>query len=319
MYILVASFFGISYFSSKIFQLLNEKETYTGGVIALLPVYFSVSSSLSMIQFENCSPLLGFLIAIFTYGWMRNWQITQGSALILLLLFKGIGVTFCPIILMHRKWKLIATLGFMTVLLNAIVLYCGGINPYIEYFKEIVPKAYIPISAGIPGLLFNWFGVFPKYLYLGLNLVSLGFLYFGFWRARQNKSVDSNQLVATVTVGLMSLFCSFNVLVWSNYITNYVWLPLAGWILWEARQNVGLYRNLIWGVFLLHVFFVCDYTHAFMTLIGLERGFFQYIIPELFWVFEGVFLLGMAFRRLYRLNEGTSNLFNKPYISSVAT
>jgi len=312
------SYFGMGFYASRIFRSLQGGGTKLEGFIAMLPMIPTFLSSTMSCTFEigNVSPLLGFLITLFAYSWIQNRQILLGIGMIPLLLFKGIGLTWCPLFFMRPvKFKTLLTLSLLTLLLNLSFILMAGVGPYQVFFTEIVPKANLSLGVGLQGLILTLLGVDPKRWIMALNILLLALLYLGYWRGtvRSRGKIGAVIPIATLA-GTMAIFCICNPIVWPHhYFVNYLQLPFAGWILWEANRAQGLWKNTIWIIFSLSVLFWMDGLFLTKTSYLMEwirqhnpamnvfekarsaaSGLVVYVLP----IMESVFLLGISYRRL---------------------
>ena len=303
----IAAFFGIAFFSMRMHRLLRGQASYAEGLIALALLLFSFSSHTS-VEYGNVTPILGCLIAFAAYGWMRGWQIGVGTAMIPLLLFKGIGLTWCPLLLLKRiRWKTLLTLAFFTVLLNGIVLSLAGTGVYRQYFTEILPRLHTPIGRGVVAEMLRLFGVYPSKVYLGLNLILCGLLYYGYWRGRNAKEGPArHSVVAATLAGTVAVFCLLNIAVWDHYFPSYLYFPFLGWLAWEAVQARGKWRSaIISGTVICFVVTACDWMimKALIRFFGEASwgAFTAFISIPCFAFFFPVFFLIVVFRRLYAM------------------
>ena len=133
----------------------------------------------------------------------------------------------------------------------------------------------------------------------------------------------------------MAIFCICNPIVWPHhYFVNYLQLPFAGWILWEANQARGMWKNAILIMFALSMLFWCD--GVFLTknsylmewikntdnnplfwgkMRSIVSGLVVYILP----VTESLFILALAYRRLFLESKTKSSgeLSDRYHISSL--
>jgi hypothetical protein len=316
-----AAFFGMAYFSSRICRILWNRTTYAEGWVALMPVIPTLlaSNMSTTLAFGNASPLLGFLIVGVVYAWLHNRQLVMSLGIIPLVLFKGIGLSWCPLLLLKPvKWKTIAGLTLLTLLFNGVTLYQGGTEPYRTFFVDVLPKASIALGVGLPGLLMKLLGVKLGLAGTVLNLGLLGGIYWGYWR--RNRATDPEPSPSTViaaVAGTLAIFCLFNKVVWPHhYYVNYLMIPFAGWILWEGAQARGAWKKWIFGMFALSFLFWLDtvflmktswlvegmkhagvYSQHLDTARSAISGLVVLVLPPL----EFVFLLVLAYRRLFFL------------------
>jgi hypothetical protein len=312
------SYFGISIYASRIFRDLQGEGTYTEGFVALLPIIPTLLSSTmsTTLAIGNVSPLLGFMISLGAYSWNRNRQLALGVGMLTLVLFKGIALNWCPLLLLKPiKIRTILTLLFATFLLNGLVLFYAGTGPYQLFFTEILPKANLSLGVGLQGLLKTLLGIDPKTAIMALNLILLGIIYLGYWLSQDRlKEGDSGRIIYPALGATMAIFCICNPIVWPHhYFVNYLQLPFAGWVLWEANQARGMWKNTILTMFALSMLFWCD--GVFLTknsylmewikntdnnpifwgkVRSMVSGLVVFILP----VTESLFILALAYRRI---------------------
>lgn len=253
--LMCASLFGISYYSSKICSLLFSKPTYIEGVSALLPAVptWLMSGLGTTLYVGNVSPLIGFLIAIVAYSLATNRQTLIACGIIPLILFKGIGLTWCPLLIMGgMKKKAICLMVLLTLALNALAVYMGGPGLYQTFFRDILPKASIPLGIGIPGMLMRILGVdagvIPTIIKLGL----LSTIYYYHHRACE-KRFDRKLVTLTTIIATMAVFNLLNPVVWPHYFTCYLILPFAPWIIREIMISKGRTKVLLTVIMLTTV------------------------------------------------------------------
>lgn len=337
--IMCFSYFGISIYASRIFRDLKGEGTYTEGFVALLPIIPTLLSSTmsTTLAIGNVSPLLGFMIAWGAYSWNHNRQLALGVGILTLVIFKGIALSWCPLLLLKPlKKRTILTLVCATIVLNGFVLFHAGVGPYQLFFTEILPKANLSLGVGLQGLLKTIFGINPKTAIMVMNLILLGIIYLGYWLSQDRlKKGDSGRIIYPVLAATMAIFCICNPIVWPHhYFVNYLQLPFAGWILWEANQARGMWKNTILIMFALSMLFWCD--GVFLTknsylmewikntdnnplfwgkMRSIVSGLVVYILP----VTESLFILALAYRRLFleSKTKSLSELSNRYHISTL--
>ena len=320
--LMCASFFGIGWLSSRIYRRLAGKITYAEGCIALLPmVPTCLGSNMSTtLQVGNASPFLGFLIALVAYAWMHNKQRTIGVGMILLMPFKGIGLSWCPLLCLKPvKWKSLTALALLTMLVNGVTIYCAGMAAYRTFLFDVLPKSRLPVGTGLQSEFMATFGIDPKPWFLLVDLVLLALLYRGYFRGRKSEagSQAASTTISTLA-GTLAVFCLTNPVVWPHYCTIYLFLPFAGWFVWEGLQSTGRWRVWISLVFVLNFYLYLDHVlllrdSVFMGWLqhngllseqvgkvrSIANGFAVNILPSL----EALFFLLLAYRRLYRLSS----------------
>lgn len=302
----IFALFGLAFFSSHIHRLLRGRDSYTEGLIVAAVVFFSFGRGMTHVSSGNVTPILACLIAFAGYAWMRDWQIGVGLAMIPLLLFKAIGLAWCPLLLARRvQWKTLLTLALLTVALNATVLHFAGTEVYRKFFFEVLPKVNIPVGIGfVPGIL-HYFGFFPSGAYLFINLSVVGLLCLGYWKSNKVEAPMARYAaIAATLAGTMALYCLINFSIWLPYFPNYLFFPFLGWILWECGQVRGLWRTrLVGGTLFAFVVVACDGIIKGALFLLLGRGamdvYHQFVVLPCFTFVFPVFFLGVALRRLF--------------------
>ena len=317
--LMCASFFGMAYFSSRICRALCINVTYLEGWVALLPIVPTIlaSNMSTALSMGNVSPFLGFLISWVTYAWLSNRQVSISFGIIPLILFKGIGLSWCPLLLLKPiKWRTLGGMALLTALLNGITLYCGGIEVYRTFFVDILPKANIALGIGLQGLLLKFLGLEFSLGSSILQVVLISILYWGFWRQYQSNTPSHRPVAIVATMaGTLAVFCLCNKIVWPHhYYSSYLMLPFSGWILWEGCQAGRIWQKLIFGMFALSLLFwldsifllkdswfmECLKDHGFYNArIGQARSAVNGLIVFLLPALEFAFLLALAYRRLF--------------------
>lgn len=301
----MAGLFGLALCSARIYRRLHGGDSHAEGLILAAVTVFSLRGPCAVAE-GNATPLLGFLIAFSVLSWMRNRQAAVGMAMIPLLLFKMIGLTWCPLLLLRKiRWGTLATLAALTAALNGAMLLQAGPGIYRQYFSEILPKLAMPVGEGFPARIFAAFGFYPAGVYLGLSLLLCGALYYGYWRGmRAAEPVRRDATVAATLAGTMAVFCSLNFSIWAHYFPAYALFPFLGWLLWEAGQASGAWRRgMLAGIALSYFFAAFNWVPrgALLLLAGraATEAYTDWISRPAYTFFCPLFFLIVAFRRLY--------------------
>lgn len=302
----MAALFGLSICAAGIYRLLRGRESYSEGLVLFAVVWFSFRGRTCVLSDGNVTPILGFLIAFATYAWMRGWQIGVGMAMIPLLLFKTIGLTWCPLLFLRRvQWRTLFVLAGLSVFLNGLTLYLGGAGVYRQFFTEVVPWLNVPTGVGITAEVFRDFGFYPGTFYRLATLVLCGLLYWGYWRGLGIEEVIYRRAaIAATMAGTMAVFCLLNFSIWLHYFPSYLYFPFLGWLLWEGYQATGKWRAAIFfGMGLGFIFAGCEWIVRipFLSVVG-DEGFAFYIayfMQPFFVIFGPIFFLIVAYRRLF--------------------
>lgn len=242
--LMCASLFGISWFSAKICRHLYGRESHVEALAALLPVIPALlgSSQATNLSIGNASPLLGFLITLAGHAFLTNKQVLLGLCIIPLVLFKGIGISWCPLLLIGGiKWRTLGVMAALTLLLNALTLYFGGTCVYETFFSEILPKAHIPVGTGISGILMTLLGIDAGSLMSLIHMGCLVSIYLLHDKGLRRGN-DSGLLSISAVIASIALFYLLNPVVWPNYLSLYLFLPFSAWIIHEVSMRRGGYR-----------------------------------------------------------------------------
>lgn len=299
--LMCASLFGISYYSSRICRILFSRVTYAEAATVLLPAIptWLASGLGTSLSIGNVSPLIGFLVSLTAYAFLTRKQSLIALCVIPLILFKGIGITWCPLLLMGRKkWKTIFLMGFLTLTINAVALYIGGPGLYQTFFREILPKAGVPLGIGVQGVMMSLLGVDSRTAATVARVAVLLLIYSYHYKALR-RGHDDGAVSLTSVIAIMALFNLLNPVVWPHYFTNYLVLPFAPWIMREIYLRQGKTRTfltilasataLCWldSVFLIKKSLVAVwlknlnlYSPAIDTLRQLLSGISFYVIPN---------------------------------------
>ena len=244
--ICIISMFGTCFFSSRIYRVLAGSPSYSEGFIIAVFLLFTVGGC-TTINYGNITPILGCLVAFCAYAWIRGWQISCGLSMIPLLIFKGIGLNWCPLLLIGKiKWSQLIAMAIASILVNLATLHYAGVDCYKIFLRDILPKISVPVGDGLVARIFTTFGFYPKTFYSFIT-ISLLFLVYFLYRKR-NKDSNTTKLPTVSLAALAAtlvIFCLFGFSFHSNYLYNYVYFPFLGWLLWEYRNSSGHWRHLI--------------------------------------------------------------------------
>ena len=300
------AFFGLSFYSSRIYRLLRGGVSYSEGNGCYCFGCFSFRVCTRIISDGNITPVLGYLIAFACYSWMRGRQVGVGMAMIPLILFNRFGPTWCPMLLLRRvQWRTLFTLACLAVILNGLTLYLGGAGVYRQFFIEVAPRLNVPTGIGVTAKIFANFGFYPGIAYSAVSFALCALLYWGYWRALGVRiySVWRTAVAATLA-GSMAVFCLLNFSIWLHYFPSYLYFPFLGWILWEGYQATGGWRIAIlsWIIGC----FICVSSEwivmgVMFHLFGAEAVdiYRRFAEPAVFTFFGPIFFLIVAFRRLF--------------------
>jgi hypothetical protein len=245
------SYFVLSLCASRIHRMLRQSPSYTEGLIVLACLLFTYRGRTDL-NSGNITPILSALIAFSVYALMQRRLFAFSCSLVPLILFKMLGLTWLPLLILNRTyWRVLLYLALITLFLNGIVIGLAGIGVY-EAFFSLSSKIIVPAGFGIVPSLLHLLGFCPQTLYLIIDLVCLGFLYYGYGKRAMGglfkHPVDGSPLfLVALLAGAMALYCLTNFSVWFTYCPNYLFFPFMGWILYEGCLASGYWRHLILG------------------------------------------------------------------------
>jgi hypothetical protein len=301
------SYFFLALFSSRTYRLLHGAVSYTEGAIVLACTIFTYRGY-SDIYCGNITPILSALMAFSSYSFMRGWQLSFCCALIPLILFKTIGLTWLPALLCNRRyWRSLAYLTVLTLLLNGVVLGIAGFGVYKDFFS-LLPKILIPAGHGIVAVVIYIFGFYPRTLYSILNTSLLAVMYYGYYKNSRHhmiKSPDGENLplMGALFAGITGLYCLFNFSIWMAYCPNYLFFPFLGWILYEGFSTSGKWRFFILGgCAVSFAMFITKWmvNGSFFYLLGPGHfiAYFRFVYQPFSILLTPLFVIIVAMRRL---------------------
>jgi hypothetical protein len=257
--LLGASLCGTGYLSYKIFaKLTGQVYKPTGILIIILPATIQLYCYLrhydTGYDLGNCSAFLGLLITAAVWCWLAERQVLVGILMIPLLLFKGLGLGWCLLLLaMPVRWKTLATLAILTIGLNTLTFYFSGVQPYKVFLTEILPAANIAVGTGLQGQLKYYFGLNYQKVFLLVNLFLHLVVFVGYQRSQSLADHNGYRNEATITALACSvaIFVLLNPVVWQHYYFPYLVYPFAGLIsIHLGRKSSKKNRSLL-ALFLL--------------------------------------------------------------------
>jgi hypothetical protein len=250
--------------------------------------------------------LLATLGGLAALSWSPEKPLRLGTGILVPAVFKGLTISWCPLLLMKPvKWRTLGLLAATTLALNGIVLGLAGPAVYADFFTRMLPETlrqplFLNISlAAMIGKL--GLGVPPSVLTGSLYLTGVLAVYIGFSRKARTAGPAALANCCAALVALVVLFNLFNKLVWGHYISLFI--PFWGWALWEYAQGSrrGQKRLMLWalacgvlfpttntfvGWFLLQRLNVVTALYQ-GTIVGVELLFLTLAYRRLFWLESG--------------------------------
>lgn len=242
----ILALFGRAYLMARTYRAFTGRASYIEGLIIIGFVLFTYRGRTAIVD-GNATPIVALFITLSFYCWIRNWQLGLGLPLIGTMLFKGIGLNWCPLLLLKPvRWRALLAMAFTTLLLNGAVLALAGPGVYRAYFSDVLPRMIVPVGFGIPSQLFQQHGIFSQGFYNALSWAICSVFYLGYWK-RMRSGGDNKACMAAVLAATMAVFCLFNFSVWLTYFPNFLYFPAVGWLIWEGQQARGAWRRWLLG------------------------------------------------------------------------
>lgn len=257
--------FCLAFTLSRFYRRLAGRPTVTEGVLLLLSLLFPFADEYTC---GNVSPLLSFFIAWAAYAWMTQKEKATGTAMIPLIITKGLSLTWLPLLVLGNKirWQTMASLAFWAVILNGAVLlaagWIDGVALYQRFFNDILPHVRTVVGYDYITLLHANYGFYPANFYLALKAGLLALLYFMYWRnARQHPTKEHTLIVATLA-GTVAVFIFFSHLAWNHYFPFLLFFPFSAWLLWEYQTSRGAQRHVALAAAILGALSVVTDQHT---------------------------------------------------------
>ena len=235
---LICAALGVVVCAAQIYRRLGGTSAYVEGGLylfgAVLPVLPRIGAG------DNAMMYLVFCAGVAALAWTGQHSFKLGLSLIIPGVFKALTLSWCPLLLVKPvKWRLLGWLAFWTVLLNGLVLWLGGLQPYTTWWHDILPDAtsmdvqrYWEHTMNLKGIAFHWgWESFPAGAMKVFYVAGLLALYLGFWRRRRDEGPAALANVCAAMVAALVLFNLCNPVSWLPYITFL--LPFAGWAILE--------------------------------------------------------------------------------------
>jgi len=285
--------FVMTFYTAQIHRLIRGGATYAEGWIILACILFTTQGE-THITDGNVSPILGGCIACCAYALIRSRMLVFSSCYVVLILFKSLGLSWLALLLFERRyWRALGYLAIITVVLNAIVLAVAGTQVYAHFFA-LAPYISIPVGVGLVVTLLNNFGFFSLKLYLFLEVVLIGLLYYGLWKNRHADAAQRALLLPAFLAGTMAVFCLLNFIVCAVYL----FFPFLGWMVCEAVAARGIWRIGIVACLVLS-FAMLNGAGAWYLLFGAgAMKTYTFGIMRFYVMFIPVFFLVVSLRRM---------------------
>jgi hypothetical protein len=294
--------FVLAFFASRIYRELTGGDSYGEGLVILACLVFSARGQTDLPS-GNVNPILSGCVACCCYSLLRTRLPAFSCAYIILVLFKGVGLAWLPLLVLVRTYRrALVYLGIISVVLNGIVLKAAGTGVYQKFFS-LLPLISIPVGRGLVQTILHEFGFYPHLLYTVLYLAGLGLLYYGLLKNGDKGAAVNDRraplMMCAFLAGTLALFCLFNNVSWPEYGSNFLFFPLLGWIMQEGNLAAGAWRPAIRGGILLSFVILVGEGFWFWIVGKSHISFFQfYILFPYGAIVVPVFFLTVALRRL---------------------
>jgi hypothetical protein len=300
---LMGATLGVVICAAQIYRRLGgQSGRFEGGLYlagAVLPLLPRIGAG------DNVMMYLIFCVGVAALTWTGQQPFKLGFSLIIPAVFKGLTATWCPLLLFKPvKWRVLGWMVFWTALLNGLVLWFGGWQPYATWLRDILPDAtsmetqrYWEHCMNLKGIAFGWgWESFPAGVIKVFYAAGLVTVYLGYWRRCQAPGPAAFANVCAAMVALLMLFNLCNKVSWLPYVAFL--LPFAGWVLLEYAgcSPAGKFRVKLAAASL---FVVVPAAHFLVSKLllkqphaGVEAGRDLYAGVE-------VISLALAYRRLF--------------------
>ena len=311
---LILATVGTVFCAVTLYRRLGGNSGYVIGLIylsgAFLPLLPRVGAG------DNALMFLVLCVGLAARLWHGDRPFWLGTCLIIPAIFKGLTATWCPLLLFKPvKWSTLAWMTFWTLLLNGLVIFLGGLQPYKIWLQDILPAAQnLDIQQGwrhcmnLKGLAYRWgWENFPAGCLKVIYGVGLLAVYWGVWKQRDSRGRQALANSCAALVAALGLFNLCNIVSWLHYIA--LLLPFVGWAVVEydqatppTKRQLKILSGLLFVVIpIIHLGFVHFILRDASAKIAAGRD--VYLGVELLFLF-------LAYNRLYRpptvTLEGTS-------------
>ncbi len=300
-FLLTASVIGLALVSADLLRMIIGKPSRLEGVLMLLIALSPMTAR--AIRISNVTPFIAFSIAISLRSILRNEPIRGGTALVIGILLKYATLVLAPLLLLMRRWKMIAWATALSGALVAITWLIAGNRPFYEYSHIIAPTLSRPSAylgnQTLPGMLSRLFGrplsPWVSDILVNLRMATLTAVGFALARLRPRENQTPVNIIAASAL-LTSWLLIFSPIAWEHWAIFLC--PAWGWLLWEALQSGWRRVCAITSLALMY----------FPAGIIQVRGFATYPItlPEPLnssQLLGFILLFGLSFSRIYMVDQ----------------
>lgn len=203
---------------------------------------------LKALRTANSTPFVALALGFAAWGIFRNKRVLAVAGCIVAGLLKGTSLIFVPLILLMKRWGIIAAGALAAVVLSGGMILLAGTDVYREFFGSIYPSTRIPDpyvgNQSVFGFLYRCGGeesFSASVLAVKIAARLLGaVLVWRLWRTRKIWSGDYARFNSAVLV-LLGLYTIFSAYCWEHYVLFY--LPF--WtVLWTRSRGTAV-RTLL--------------------------------------------------------------------------
>lgn len=302
-FLLAASVLGVAVIAADLLRMIMKQETQWEGILVLL-IALSPMTARS-IRISNVTPFIALSIAFTLRALIRNEPFRGGTALIVGSLLKYATLILAPLILIMRRWSILAWAVALTETAIGVTLLIAGTRPFAEFGQVILPTLSRPSAylgnQTLAGLLARTLGrPIPMYAseFLGnLRAAALTAVVFALFRLRRPERQTPVNILAACGL-LISWLLVFSPIAWEHWAIFLC--PIWGWVLWEAMHPGWRRVTAITSLALMY----------FPAGIIQVQGFATYAIqlPEPLnssQLIGFMLLFGLSFSRVYIAQEVT--------------
>jgi alpha-1,2-mannosyltransferase len=237
--LLSASVLGVAWISAELLREILGKSSRWEGALMLLIVLSPMTAR--SIRIANVTPFIALCIAILLRALLRDETYRGGLALVMGILFKYATLVLAPLLLITRRWRLIAWGVALGEVILAITVLIAGTRPFYEYVRIIMPTLSRPSAylgnQTLAGMLARAYGrpltPFLAEILSNLRIAALTCVVFALVRLRPPKAQTPVNMLAAAAL-LISWLLIFSPVAWEHWALFLC--PAWGWVLWEAMQ-----------------------------------------------------------------------------------